>query len=71
MKLAEANVTIVKTLEILFKTKSISDVLDMRVEEALEFLQIIQEFLRKIKALNDVGLGYLKIRTTGYNTFWR
>lgn len=50
-----------ETLEILFKTKSINDVLEMQVEEALEFFADHPRILRKIKALNDVGLGYLKL----------
>ncbi|MDA3861398.1 MAG: excinuclease ABC subunit UvrA [Melioribacteraceae bacterium] len=50
-----------ETLEILFKTKSISDVLEMRIEEAVEFFADHPRILRKIKGLNDVGLGYLKL----------
>jgi excinuclease ABC subunit A len=50
-----------ETLEILFKTKSISDVLEMRIEDAVEFFADHPRILRKIKALNDVGLGYLKL----------
>lgn len=50
-----------ETLEILYKTKSISDVLEMRVEEALTFFEDYPSLHRKIKALYDVGLGYIKL----------
>jgi len=50
-----------ETLEILYKTKSISDVLDMTVEEALSFFEDYPVLHRKIKALYDVGLGYIKL----------
>lgn len=50
-----------ETLEIFYKTKSIADVLDMRVEEALSFFEDFPALQRKIKALNDVGLGYIKL----------
>lgn len=50
-----------ETLEILYKTKSISDVLEMRVEQALEFFDDLPRIKRKIKALNDVGLGYIRL----------
>ncbi|MCZ7603747.1 MAG: excinuclease ABC subunit UvrA [Melioribacteraceae bacterium] len=50
-----------ETLEILYKTKSISDVLNMTVEEAIDFFEDHPRIKRKIKALNDVGLGYIKI----------
>lgn len=50
-----------ETLEILYKTKSISDVLDMTVEEALEFFGDFPTIKRKIKSLFDVGLGYIKL----------
>jgi excinuclease ABC subunit A len=50
-----------ETLEILYKTKSISDVLEMRIEEALNFFEDMPALNRKIKALNDVGLGYIKL----------
>ena len=48
-----------ETLEIRFKGKSISDVLDMTVEEAVVFYEHHPKILRKIKTLNDVGLGYI------------
>lgn len=50
-----------ETLEILYKTKSISDVLNMTVEEALTFFEDHPRIKRKIKAIYDVGLGYIKI----------
>lgn len=50
-----------ETLEILYKTKSIADVLEMRVEEALKFFEDFPVLHRKIKALYDVGLGYIKL----------
>jgi excinuclease ABC subunit A len=50
-----------ETLEILYKTKSISDILEMRIEEALNFFEDMPALNRKIKALNDVGLGYIKL----------
>jgi excinuclease ABC subunit A len=50
-----------ETLEILYKTKSIADVLDMTVEEALSFFEDFPTLHRKIKALYDVGLGYIKL----------
>ncbi|MCX7875772.1 MAG: excinuclease ABC subunit UvrA [Melioribacteraceae bacterium] len=50
-----------ETLEVLYKTKSIADVLDMTVEEALNFFEDFPTLHRKIKALFDVGLGYIKL----------
>jgi excinuclease ABC subunit A len=50
-----------ETLEVLFKTKSIADVLEMRVSDALEFFEDLPRIKRKIKAINDVGLGYIKL----------
>lgn len=50
-----------ETLEVLYKTKSISDVLEMRVSDALEFFADLPRIKRKIKALNDVGLGYITL----------
>jgi excinuclease ABC subunit A len=48
-----------ETLEVRYKGKSISDVLDMTVEHALEFFENIPAIKRKIKILNEVGLGYI------------
>ena len=50
-----------ETLEVLFKRKSISDVLEMTIDEALEFFDEFPRIKRKIKALHDVGLGYIKL----------
>ncbi|MFT6871544.1 MAG: excinuclease ABC subunit A [Roseivirga sp.] len=50
-----------ETLEVRFKGKSISDVLDMTVEQAVEFFENLPKILRKIKTLNDVGLGYISL----------
>ncbi len=50
-----------ETLEILYKRKNISEVLDMRVEEALEFFSNIPVAKRILSTLNDVGLGYIKL----------
>ena len=50
-----------ETLEIRFKGKSISDVLDMTVEQAVEFFEFQPKILRKIKTLSEVGLGYITL----------
>lgn len=50
-----------ETLEIRYKGKSISDVLDMTVEEAVEFFHHVPYLYRKIKVLQEVGLGYVTI----------
>jgi excinuclease ABC subunit A len=50
-----------ETLEVRFKGKSITDVLDMTVEKAVEFFEFQPRILRKIKTLNEVGLGYLTL----------
>ncbi|OQP66705.1 excinuclease ABC subunit UvrA [Niastella populi] len=50
-----------ETLEIRYKGKSISDVLDMTVEEAVEFFQNVPYIYRKIKVLQEVGLGYITL----------
>ncbi len=50
-----------ETLEIRYKGKSISDVLDMTVDEAVEFFQAVPSIYRKIKTLQDVGLGYITL----------
>ncbi|WP_111595047.1 excinuclease ABC subunit UvrA [Chitinophaga dinghuensis] len=50
-----------ETLEIRYKGKSISDVLDMTVDEAVEFFQAVPWIYRKIKTLQDVGLGYITL----------
>jgi excinuclease ABC subunit A len=50
-----------ETLEVRFKGKSISDVLDMTVEEAVTFFENQPKILRKIQTLSDVGLGYISL----------
>ncbi|HKA24579.1 MAG TPA: excinuclease ABC subunit UvrA [Candidatus Eisenbacteria bacterium] len=50
-----------ETLEVLYKGKSIADVLEMTVEEALEFLRPIPGVRRKLETLKDVGLGYVHL----------
>lgn len=48
-------------LEVKFKGKSIADVLDMTINQAVEFFDAVPSILRKIKVLQDVGLGYIKL----------
>jgi excinuclease ABC subunit A len=50
-----------ETLEIRYKGKSIADVLDMTVDDAVEFFQAVPWLYRKIKVLQDVGLGYITL----------
>ena len=50
-----------ETLSVLYKGKNISDVLDMTVYEALQFFENIPAIKRKLKTINDVGLGYIKL----------
>ena len=50
-----------ETLEVLYKGKSISDVLDMTVDEALRFFEAYPRITRKLQTLADVGLGYIKL----------
>ena len=50
-----------ETLEVRFKGKSIADVLDMTINRAVEFFENIPNILNKIKVLQDVGLGYIKL----------
>ena len=50
-----------ETLEVRFKGKSIADVLEMSVEEAVEFFESIPKVARRLKTLNDVGLGYIRL----------
>lgn len=49
------------TLEVKYKGKSIYDVLDMTVEEGLEFFSAVPSIFRRLKTLSEVGLGYIKI----------
>lgn len=48
-----------ETLEVRYKGKSIADVLDMTINQAVEFFENIPDILRKIKTIQDVGLGYI------------
>ena len=50
-----------ETLEVRYKGKSIADVLDMTINQAVEFFENVPTILPKIKALQDVGLGYIKL----------
>lgn len=50
-----------ETLEVKYKDKTISDVLDMTVEEALKFFENFQAISRKLQTLYDVGLGYIRL----------
>ncbi|MFM1874506.1 MAG: hypothetical protein RL266_243, partial [Bacteroidota bacterium] len=50
-----------ETLEIRYKGRSISDVLEMNIEEAVVFFENIPSILKKIQTINDVGLGYIKL----------
>jgi excinuclease ABC subunit A len=50
-----------ETLEVRFKGKSISDVLDLTINQAVEFFEAIPSIYRKIKTLQDVGLGYITL----------
>lgn len=50
-----------ETLEVKFKGKSIADVLDMTINQAVEFFDAIPAILNKIKVLQEVGLGYIKL----------
>ncbi len=50
-----------ETLEVRFKGKSIADVLDMTINQAVEFFDSIPAILNKIKVLQDVGMGYIKL----------
>lgn len=50
-----------ETLEVRYKGKSIADVLDMTINQAVEFFETVPNILQKIKTLQDVGLGYIKL----------
>lgn len=50
-----------ETLEVLYKNKSISEVLEMTAEDAMIFFEDLPRIKRKLKAINDVGLGYIKL----------
>ncbi len=50
-----------ETLEVRFKGKSIADVLEMTINQAVEFFSAIPQILRKLKVLQEIGLGYIKL----------
>lgn len=50
-----------EALEVRYKGKSIADVLDMTINQAVEFFENVPDILRKIKTIQDVGLGYIKL----------
>lgn len=50
-----------ETLEVRYKGKSIADVLDMTINQAVEFFENVPDILRKIKTIQDVGLGYIRL----------
>lgn len=50
-----------ETLEVRYKGKNISQVLDMTVDEAVDFFQVVQKIARKLQTLQDVGLGYIRL----------
>ena len=50
-----------ETLEVRYKGKSIADVLDVTINQAVEFFENVPDILRKIKTIQDVGLGYIKL----------
>lgn len=50
-----------ETLEVRYKGKSIADVLDMTINQAVDFFENVPQILQKIKALQNVGLGYIRL----------
>ncbi len=50
-----------ETLEVRFKGKSIADVLDMTINQAVEFFESVPSIIKKIKVLQEIGLGYIKL----------
>ena len=50
-----------ETLEVRYKGRSIADILDMTINQAVEFFENVPDILRKIKTIQDVGLGYIKL----------
>ena len=53
-----------ETLEVRYKGKSIADILDMTINQAVEFFENVPDILRKIKTIQEVGLGYIKLGQT-------
>ena len=60
-----------ETLEVKYKGKSIYDVLNMTVEEALHFFENVPSIRRKMETLYDVGLSYIRLGQPSTYTFWR
>ena len=56
-----------ETLEVKYKGKSIYDVLNMTVEEAVEFFAHVPSIRRKMETLNDVGLSYIRLGWTAFH----
>ena len=56
-----------ETLQVTYKDKNIYDILEMTVEEALDFFDNLPKIRNKIQTLYDVGLGYIKL---GQSAFW-
>ncbi len=56
-----------ETLEVKYKGKSIADVLDMTVDEAVEFFSAIPKIHRKMVTLQEVGLGYIRLGASRYD----
>ena len=50
-----------ETLEVRYKGKNIAEVLDMTVDEAVEFFKVVQKIARKFQTMQDVGLGYIRL----------
>ena len=59
-----------ETLEVKYKGKSIADVLDMTVDDAVEFFSAIPKINRKMITLQEVGLGYIRFRSSRNNLIW-
>ncbi len=56
-----ANATIVKPLEVRYKGKSISDVLNMTINQGVEFFEHLPSIAHKLKTIQEVGLGYITL----------
>ena len=61
VKSATERVITLKTLEVKYKGKSIADILELTVEEAVEFFQAVPKIKRKLQTIKDVGLGYVTL----------
>ena len=60
-----------ETLEVEYKGKNIAEVLNMTVDEALEFFDAIPKIKRKLQTISDVGFRIRSIRTVSNDAFWR